>query len=76
MALINGPRGLAGEVIKLWWIYIVVVGLLLFAVYAFGTLVGFETRLLSRKSNRRAEELYDQYADPPANHRRSRNGHA
>jgi hypothetical protein len=49
----------------MWWIYIVVVALMIFGVYGFCLIVGFETRWLTRKTDRRAEDLYDKYADTP-----------
>ena len=58
-------------VINMWWIYIVIVAVLAFGVYALLTLVGFETRLLTRKTDRRAENMYDEFADSPGRrHRR------
>jgi hypothetical protein len=42
-----------------------VVALLIFGAYGFCSIVGFETRWLTRKTDRRAEDLYDRYADPP-----------
>jgi hypothetical protein len=47
----------------MWWEYIVLPALLIIAVYCFLVLTGFETRLLSRKSKRTAEGMYDNYAD-------------
>jgi hypothetical protein len=45
-----------------WWEYIVIAAVLLFGIYAFATLTGFETRLLSRRTSRTAESMYDNYA--------------
>jgi hypothetical protein len=39
-------------------------------IYCFAVLVGFQTRMLTRRTNRRAEDVYDQYADPPHRQRR------
>jgi type II secretory pathway component PulL len=59
-------KNLAREVvIGMWWIDIVVVVLMALAVYGFLTIVGFNTRRLTRKTDRRAEDMYDSYADPP-----------
>lgn len=52
-------------VIKMWWIYIVVVALMVFAVYGFITFVGFNTRRLTSKTDRTAENMYDEFSDPP-----------
>jgi hypothetical protein len=35
-------------VIHVWWQYVIIAGVLIFGVYGFITLTGFETRLLSR----------------------------
>jgi hypothetical protein len=47
-----------------WWMYIVVVALLAAGVYGFAVLVGFHTRRLTSKTDLRAEDLYDRFADP------------
>jgi len=54
----------------MWWVDIVVVALFIFGIYGFATLVGFNTRWLSRKTDRRAEDLYDEHADPPRSRHR------
>jgi hypothetical protein len=53
------------------WMDIGIIALLLFGVYAFTQLVGWETRNLSRRSMRRAEDLYGQFADSLGKQRRS-----
>jgi hypothetical protein len=53
-----------------WWEYIIIAGVLLFGIYAFMTLTGFETRVLSRRTNRTAESMYSNYADPSRRQRR------
>jgi hypothetical protein len=57
-------------VIDMWWIYIVVPVLLILGVYGFLSIVGVETRWLTRKTDRRAEDLYEDYADPPRHRHR------
>jgi len=47
------------------WMDIAIVALMIFGLYAFAQLTGWETRTLSRRTTRRAEDMYDQYADPP-----------
>jgi hypothetical protein len=47
----------------MWWIYLVVAAIVVFATYAFITLAGFEKRVLTRRTDRRAEDLYDNYRD-------------
>jgi hypothetical protein len=49
----------------MWWMYIVVVAVLALGVYGFVTLVRFQTRRFTTRTNRRAEDLYERYADPP-----------
>ena len=46
-----------------WWMYIVVLAILLFGIYAFLELVGMRTRWMTRRSERTAESLYDSYGD-------------
>lgn len=58
--------------VNMWWIYIIVVALMALAIYGFMSLAGFETRWLTRKTDRRAEDLYDRFADSPGRwHRKS-----
>jgi len=47
------------------WMDIAIVALMIFGLYAFAQLAGWQTRTLSRRTKRRAEDMYDQYADPP-----------
>jgi len=56
----------------MWWLDIVVVLLFLFGIYGFVTLAGFNTRRLTSKTDRRAEDLYDQYGY----HQRRRHRHS
>ena len=51
----------------MWWQYIIIVLGLAFLAYAVALISGFETRILTRKTDRRAEDLYPNYADtkPP-----------
>jgi hypothetical protein len=46
-----------------WWEYIIVAVILLFGIYAFLVLTGFETRTLSHRTTRTAESMYPSYAD-------------
>jgi hypothetical protein len=43
--------------------------LLLIGIYCFLRIVGWQTRLRTSKSTRRAEDLYDQFADSPRKQR-------
>ena len=49
----------------MWLISVVVVIVVAAAIYCFARLAGQQTRWLSRPTTRRAEDLYDDYADPP-----------
>ena len=53
----------------MWWEYVIVAAVLLFGIYAFLVLTGFETRILSRRTTRRAESMYASYADSPRKQR-------
>lgn len=59
----------------MWWEYLIFGGLLVFGGYAFVTLARFQSEVMTRKTDRRAEDLYDRYADGPKHHRRLARGH-
>jgi hypothetical protein len=52
------------------WLDIGIVALLIVGAYCFAALTGFQTRMLTRRSNRRAEDVYGQFADSPRKQRR------
>ncbi len=54
----------------MWWQYIIIAAVILFGIYGFLTLTSFETRVLSRRTTRRASDLYSNYADPTRKQRR------
>jgi hypothetical protein len=56
--------------VTMWWEYIVVPALLLLGIYGFLLLTGYEKRLLTRKTSRTAESMYDNYADSARKQRR------
>jgi hypothetical protein len=59
-------------VINMWWINIVVPILMALGVYGFLAIIGVHTSWLTRKTDRRAEDMYDEFAYPPGKrHRRS-----
>jgi hypothetical protein len=59
-------------VVNMWWMDIIVVALLAFGIYGFVSLVRFHTQRLTSETTRRAEDMYDPYADSPRKrHRRS-----
>jgi len=45
------------------WIYVIVVAILIFGIYAFLATTGVQMRWLSRGTNKTAESLYDKYGD-------------
>ena len=49
----------------MWWQYLIGAVVVIVAVYAFVSLTRFQTRGLTRKTDRTAEDMYDSYADPP-----------
>ena len=51
--------------INMWWIYIVAPILMALGVYGFLAIVGVQKRFLTSKTDRRAEDMYDEFADPP-----------
>ena len=60
----------------MWWEYVIIAVVLLFGSYAFVTLTGFETKVLSRRTNRTAESMYSNYAGPSRRQRRQSDGTA
>jgi hypothetical protein len=52
------------------WLDIGIVILLAVGVYSFAVLTGFQTRMLARRSSRRAEDMYGEFADSPRKQRR------
>ena len=54
----------------MWWQDIIGVAVIVAFIYCFLVIVGFRTKLLTRKTDRTAESMYDDYADPHREHRR------
>jgi len=52
------------------WLDVAIVALFVLGIYSFAVLCGWQTRLISRRTNRRAEDMYDEYADSPRRQRR------
>jgi hypothetical protein len=46
-----------------WWQYIIIAAVLLLGIYGFLVFTRFETRNLSRRTTRTAEDMYPGYAD-------------
>lgn len=54
----------------MWWQILIGAVVLIAVVYAFVTLVRFQTGRLSSKTDRTADDMYDSYADPLRKQRR------
>lgn len=52
------------------WLAIGIVFALAVGAYCFAVLTGFQARMLTRKSSRRAEDIYGQYTDSPRRQRK------
>lgn len=58
----QGPRRRSPiEVITVWWQYIIIVAVIGLGIYGFVVLVRFMTQQMSRKTDRRAEDMYDEF---------------
>ena len=53
-----------------WWEAILFFAAVILAIWGFMSMVGFRTRYLTHRTNRTAEDLYDDYADSPRAQRR------
>jgi hypothetical protein len=51
-------------VITVWWQYIVIVALLAAGIYGFVVLARYMTRQMTHKTDRRAEDMYDEFSSP------------
>lgn len=49
-------------VINMWWIYIVMPILFALAIYGFISWTGVQKRFLTRKTDRTAEDMYDEFS--------------
>jgi hypothetical protein len=58
-----------------WWQYIIIAAVLVLGIYAFLVFTGFETRTLSRRTTRTAEDMYPGYADSLRKQRRNARQH-
>jgi len=48
-------------VIRVWWLYLIIVALFALGIYGFVLIVRTMTRQLTRKTDRRAEDMYDEF---------------
>jgi hypothetical protein len=54
----------------MWWQILIGAAVVIIVGYAILTLVRFQTRNLTRRTGRTADDLYDSYADPLRRQRR------
>ena len=45
----------------MWWQYIIIVALIAAGIYGFTVLVRYMTQQMTRKTDRRAEDMYDEF---------------
>jgi hypothetical protein len=50
------------EVITMWWQYIIIVALLAAGIYGFVVLTRYMTQHMTRKTDRRAEDMYEEFS--------------
>jgi hypothetical protein len=53
-----------------WWETVLFLIAVAVAIWGFISMVGVRTRLLTHRTNRTAQDLYDDYADSPRKQRR------
>lgn len=53
-----------------WWETLLFVAAAIVAIWGFASLVGLRTRSLTRRTDRTAEQMYDQFADSPRKQRK------
>jgi hypothetical protein len=58
----QSSRGSPGEVIAVWWQYIIIVALIGAGIYGFVALARYMTQQMTRKTDRRAEDMYDEFS--------------
>jgi hypothetical protein len=55
-------RGSSGEVIAVWWQYVIIVALIAAGIYCFVVFARHMTQQMTRKTERRAEDMYDEFS--------------
>jgi type II secretory pathway component PulL len=53
-----------------WWEVLIFIAVVILAVWGFASIVGLQTRNLTRRTRRSAQDLYGNYADSPRKQRR------
>jgi len=59
-----------------WWEILLFFAAVALAIYGFASIVGFRTRTLTRPTDRTAENMYDDFANPTRKKRRQAREHA
>ena len=54
-------KGSLAEVITVWWQYIIIVAVLALGIYGFVVFVRYMTQQMTRKTDRKAEDMYDEF---------------
>jgi hypothetical protein len=52
-----------------WWEALIFFAAVSLAIWGFLSMVGFETRFWTRRTDRTAKDMYDEFADSPAKQR-------
>jgi hypothetical protein len=52
-----------------WWEALLFFAAVIFAIWGFASLAGFRTRTLTRRTDRTAKDMYDEFADSPGKQR-------
>jgi len=58
-----------------WWETILFLAVVIVALWGFASIVGFRTRTLTRRTDRTAQDMYDNFADSPREQRRHAREH-
>ncbi len=58
-----------------WWEIVLFFAAVILAIYGFASIVGFRTQWLSRRTDRTAENMYDNYAELSPRQRRQARRH-
>jgi hypothetical protein len=53
-----------------WWEALLFFAAVILAIWGFVSIVGLDTRFLSRRTDRTAKDMYDEFADSPGKQRR------
>lgn len=46
----------------MWWQYIIIVAVIAVGIYGFVVLIRYMTKQMTRKTDRRAEDMYDEFS--------------